>query len=197
MTISPLPAAASVPTTNGPFQPGRQVAQQDVLHALQQDGAEHGRYEQQKREARGRVAVELEQPSGGDRDPRAGDARHQRQALRESHPHRRLQAEIAHRPPLRLPVGIPEDERADGQRDRDLPRLPQVRRDRVLAEQTDRGGGDRRHEDEPGDPLLPRLDPARPQRPEPRGHEHRRCRARSSRRPRRACPGAAPRRTSG
>ena len=73
-----------------------------------------------------------------------------------------------HAPALGLPVGHPEQPGEHDEGDRDLPRLPQVLGDQVLAEESDDRGGDRRNNDEPRYPLLGRLHPARSQRAQPR-----------------------------
>ena len=85
-----------MPTTNGPAIPVGRSAEQDVLHALADDGAERDREQQQEREARRRVTVEPEQPAGGDRDPRARDSRHRARGLREPDRRRPAQREVAH-----------------------------------------------------------------------------------------------------
>ena len=69
------------------------------------------------------------------------------------------EAQIAHRALLWPAIGREEEERARGEQDRDLPRLPETVGDRVLAEQTDDTCRDRRDHDEPRDPLVRARDP--------------------------------------
>jgi hypothetical protein len=150
----PAPAAVSVPTRNGPAQAGRQVAEQHVLHALEEHGAERDRDQQQEREACGGVAVEAQEAAGRDRHARARHARHEREHLREADEESVAHAEVVEVQPLRRAVGDPEQHREQGEQDRDLPGVAQVVRDRVLAGGADDRGGHRGERDRPRQPLL-------------------------------------------
>ena len=158
MASRPLPRAASVPTRNGPVQPSGSSPKHHVLDALEQDGAEHGRHEQQEREAGSAVAIEAEETARGDRDPRARDAGSECERLRAAHDDRVTEPEIAHRAVLRRAVCPEQEQRAGGEQDEDLPGLAEVVRDEVGTGEADDAGGDRRDEHEPRDPLVRRLD---------------------------------------
>ena len=75
---------------------------------MKHDGAEHGRHEQEEREPRRRVAVEAEEATGRDRDPRARDAGHERERLRDADGEAFLERELVASPRRRAPVGEPE-----------------------------------------------------------------------------------------
>ena len=76
--------------------------------------------------------------------------------------------EVAHGARLRRAVCPQQEQRSGGQENEDLPRLAEVVRDPVLAEETREAGRDRGDDDEPGDPLVGRLDA-----PSSEGHEQR------------------------
>ena len=111
---------------------------------------------------RGAVAVELQEPAGGDRDPRARDARHEGNHLCDADADRRPEPDVLELAGLGAAVGDPEQRREDGEADRDLPR-------RAL-------GG-------------PRSRSRRPHRRSPPGSSRRRRARRSSRRPSRSPAG--------
>ncbi len=58
MAIRPTPAAATVPTRNGPSQPAGRVPKTMFFSALVDDCAEDDRNQEEEREARGAVAIE-------------------------------------------------------------------------------------------------------------------------------------------
>ena len=85
MASRPLPSAASVPTTKGPFQPLREVTEKHVPHSLEQERAENRRQQEQEGEARSGIPVEPHEAPRGDRDPGTGDAGRERERLGEAH----------------------------------------------------------------------------------------------------------------
>ena len=129
------------------------------MSPLKTTAPKRDRQEQQEREARGGVAVEPEEARRRDRDPRARDARHQREALREAdrEPCRSVRSSIDRRSCGRRSAQ-PSSRPNAGEEDRDLPRLAEVLRDHVLEREPDDRGGNRRDDHHPGDALLARPD---------------------------------------
>src|SRR5688500_11723414 len=143
-----------------PFTARRQVAEQDVGDALPERGPEDDGDEEQEGEARRRVPVEPEEARHRDRDPGARDPWHEGEALGETDRERGSGPEIGHLLGRGRLVGNPEEDAEDDEEDRDLPRLPEVACDQVLAERADYRGRDGCDGDEPGDPLVGRGDAA-------------------------------------
>ena len=135
------------------------------------DGAEHDRDEEQKREPRGGVAGQPEEPGRGDRDPRARHAGHQRERLRAADPEGAPEPDLVHRLPLRPAICEPEDACEDGEEDRDLPRLPEVLGDHRLPGGADERRRHRRDRDDPGGALGRAPDPPAGDAPGERARE--------------------------
>ena len=150
-----------MPTRNGPCQPSGKIAEEHVPHSLQQNRAEHRRQQEQEREARRAVAVELQEAAGGDRDPRPGDAGRERERLRESH---RRPLDACRGRPSHAPAASGRPSRAAARRARGGSRSATARRGCRRSTSSPSSpttpGGNRRDEDEPGDPLVRRVDPA-------------------------------------
>src|SRR6266511_592306 len=145
-----------------PRRAGWQAVEDDVLQPLVEDRAEDDGDQQEEGESRRTVAIELEKPAGGDRDPGARDAGHQGDRLRGADAERGPEPDVLELPGLRTPVGNPENQAEDREVDRDLPRLSEMLLDRLLAGGAGNCRGDRSDEDEPGDFLVGRADRAPP-----------------------------------
>ena len=159
------------PHQEWPRRAGRQVAEEHVGHALPERGTEDDRDEEQERDARRGVPVEAEEAGGRDRDPRARDAGHEREALGEADRDRCARPEVGHAAPRRRAVHEPEEDAEDGQEDRDLPGLAQVLGDEILAQGADGRGRDGGDSNEPRDARLRRVDAPPADAADPGGHE--------------------------
>jgi hypothetical protein len=171
MAIRPLPAAASVPTRNGPAQPSGS-SPDDVGPALEEHGAEDDRHEEEEREARRRVAVESERARHRDRDPRARDARREGDGLRGSD---RQSPGFSERSEIFFSCGHPVASQRStpktARKRRDLPRLAEAASRSCSRRALPRARQECRCEHAPRGPLLALRMPPVADAPKPAGDE--------------------------